>query len=138
MKAKPCEIGQNLQRFDAFEKVTGHTEYAADFYEEGMLWVGVKRSEIPHARLLSVDTGNALKIKGVKKILTARDIKGSNKQGVVRKDQEVLVTDMIHCIGAAVAIVIVESRYALKKAINAIELKPEELEPLFDIHDAIK
>jgi len=55
LKKSICEIGKNMFRSDAFEKVRGETKYAADFYKENMLWVGVKRALVPHAKLLKID-----------------------------------------------------------------------------------
>ena len=63
MKNISCEIGKNIPRFDAYEKVTGKTRYAVDFYKDGMLWVGVKRGNVPCGKLLSVDIEKALRWK---------------------------------------------------------------------------
>ena len=138
MKNISCEIGKNIPRFDAYEKVTGKTRYAVDFYKDGMLWVGVKRGNVPCGKLLSVDIEKALKVEGVKKILLAKDVSGSNAQGVVQKDQEVLATDFITHRGSPVALVISENRYSLEKAIDAIELEIKEIQPLLSIEDSLK
>jgi CO/xanthine dehydrogenase Mo-binding subunit len=41
LKKQTCEIGKNIPRYDAIDKVSGKTEYAVDFYSEDMLWLGV-------------------------------------------------------------------------------------------------
>ena len=132
------EIGKSIPRTDACGKVTGKTCYAVDFYRDKMLWAGVRRANVARGRLKSVRIENALKIKGVRKILLAADVGGTNRQGVVQKDQEVLADDFINHRGCAVALVVAEDRYSLEKAVRAIEPEIEELPPLLSIEDSLE
>ncbi len=138
MKNTPGEIGKSIPRIDACEKVMGKTSYAVDFYKDEMLWVGVRRGNVPCGRLISVKTEKALEIRGVRKILVAGDVGGTNRQGVVRSDQEVLAENFITHRGCAVALVVAEDRYCLEKALRAIELEIEELPGVLSIEDAVK
>jgi CO/xanthine dehydrogenase Mo-binding subunit len=83
-------VGAAVPRLDAYEKVTGKTGFAADYYSDNMLWAGAKRAGFPHARLKGIDVSLAEKYPGVIRVLTHKDITGSNRQGVIRKDQPVL------------------------------------------------
>ncbi len=123
----PPEIGVNPPRQEAPAKVAGREVYAADFHQPGMLWAGVKRAGLPHARLLGIDTAAALNLPGVRAVLTAGDVKGSNRQGVIRKDQPVLVDERVRHAGDALALVVAESPAVLEQALGL--LRPE-LEPL--------
>lgn len=67
-------IGKNYQTADMLAKVTGKAKYAEDFRAEGMLFCRLVLSPVPHARIKSIDTDEALAIPGVKAILTADDI----------------------------------------------------------------
>ncbi len=134
----PPQIGEPLPRADAPAKATGRQRYAIDFYQEGMLWAGVKRAEIAHATFEGVDAAKALKIPGVLAVLTAKDITGTNRQGVARKDQPVLVDDKIRYRGDGVALVIAESRNALKKALGGITVKASPLPGVFDMETALR
>src|SRR3972149_5916566 len=66
-------IGQRLPKLDAPDKATGRTVYGHDVRLPGMLHAGILYSRHPHARILSVDVSRALKLPGVKTIITAAD-----------------------------------------------------------------
>jgi len=65
MKDTPLEIGRAAPRFDAYAKLTGKEKYASDFYAPDMLWAGVKRAGVPHARIRWIKTDDAIRIPGV-------------------------------------------------------------------------
>ncbi len=67
-------IGKNYPTNDLQAKVTGKAKYAEDFRAEGMLFCRLVLSPMPHARIKSIHTGDAMAIPGVKAILTADDI----------------------------------------------------------------
>ncbi len=126
-----------MPRQDAYDKVTGQTRYAADFYADDMLWAGVKRAGTAHAVLTAVHTDGAREVEGVVAVLTAAAVAGSNRQGVVQKDQPVLVDDRIRHRGDAVALVVAENRRALARAIGRIRVDSEPLPPLFSVESAL-
>src|SRR5215471_4406846 len=67
-------IGKNYTTSDLLAKVTGQAKYAEDFRAEGMLYCRLLLSPMPHARVKNLDTSEALKVPGVKAILTADDL----------------------------------------------------------------
>lgn len=132
------EIGRSFSRVDAAAKATGAEKYAADFYGEGLLWAGARRAGIPHGRILKIDTKEAESLPGVMAVLTGKDVPGTNRQGIVHKDQPVLCDDKVRHCGDAVALVIAESREILKKAISLITVEIEPLPGVFGIDDALR
>jgi CO/xanthine dehydrogenase Mo-binding subunit len=130
---RPLSIGTSVPRADAREKVTGRTKYAADYYGENLLWAGVKRAGVPHARVRIIDIAAASRLPGVVCVLTHEHVAGSNRQGVVRKDQPVLVDDKIRHCGDSVALVVAEDKRVLKEALDLItydlDLLPAVLDP---------
>ena len=112
----PPDTGPLLPRSDAVLKARGKEIYAADFYAAGILWAGVKRAGVAHARIGSIRTGAARRLPGVIAVLTHRDVEGTNRQGIVRKDQPVLTDDKVRHPGDAVALVVAETREALEGA----------------------
>jgi xanthine dehydrogenase molybdenum-binding subunit len=66
-------IGHNYTTPDLVAKVTGKARYAEDHRAEGMLFVKLLLSPMPHARVLNVDAAAALALPGVKAILRASD-----------------------------------------------------------------
>jgi CO/xanthine dehydrogenase Mo-binding subunit len=131
------EIGRPFPRADGTAKVTGAEKYATDQYGDDLLWAGVRRAGIPHGRIRTVDTSSAKGLPGVVAVLTGRDVPGTNRQGIVHKDQPVLCTDKIRHCGDAVALVVAENRTVLKKALSLIRLEIDPLPGVFGIDDAL-
>src|SRR5881296_769709 len=67
-------IGHNYQTPDIVAKVTGRAKYAEDYRADGMLFVKLLLSPMPHARVRNIDASEALKMPGVHAILTADDL----------------------------------------------------------------
>ena len=131
-------IGMSIPRLDARKKVSGLEKYAADFYGLDFVWAGVKRAGIPHARIRGIEIESAKKIHGVINVLTFRDVKGSNRQGVVRKDEPVLADDRVRHCGDAVALVIAEDKMALSRALEQIIPDYDPIPGVFDPEEALK
>ena len=58
-------IGKDFTPMDVEAKVTGRAKYAEDFRADNMVFCKTLTSPIPHAKIKSIDTSEALKIKGV-------------------------------------------------------------------------
>jgi CO/xanthine dehydrogenase Mo-binding subunit len=67
-------VGSNYVTPDIVAKVTGRARYAEDFRAEGMLFCKLMLSERPHARVRSIDTSRAMRLEGVRAILTPDDV----------------------------------------------------------------
>ena len=67
-------IGKDFTPPDVRAKVTGKAKYAEDFRAEGMLFVKLLVSPMPHARVRNLDASEALKMEGVVGILTADEV----------------------------------------------------------------
>ena len=67
-------IGKNYTTTDLHAKVTGRAKYAEDFRAEGMVFLKLLLSPMPHARVRRLDTTAALALPGVEGILTAEDL----------------------------------------------------------------
>src|SRR5665648_416867 len=65
-------VGKPIPRHDAWSKVTGDLKYADDFSQSGMLFAKVLRSKYPAAKIISIDTGKAEQLDGVRAVLTAK------------------------------------------------------------------
>ena len=131
-------IGKSIPRLDAWPKVLGQARYAVDYYGPDLVWAGIKRAGVPHALLKGLDWKAAQEIPGVIKILTHRDIRGTNRVGVVRRDMPVLVEEKIRYGGDAVALVLAENQEALKVALDKLVLDLEPMPAVFDPGRAMK
>ncbi|SEM57370.1 CO or xanthine dehydrogenase, Mo-binding subunit [Syntrophus gentianae] len=138
IKPSVPKIGRSMHRADAAAKVSGAEKYAIDWYGEDLLWAGVKRAGIPHGRLRCVETEEARKLPGVLAVLTGKDVPGTNRQGIVHKDQPVLCDEKVRHCGDAVALVVAEDREIVRKAISLIQVEFEPIPGIFGIDDALR
>ena len=125
-------LGKSIPKVDAKIKVTGKHKYPSDFFEENTLILGLKRSELPHAIIKNIDMDEALSIDGVEAIFTYKDVGGTNRHGVVHKDQEVLVEHKARYIGDPICLVAVNNKRILELALSKIKIEYEELPAVFD------
>jgi aldehyde oxidoreductase len=121
-------VGESVMRKDAWAKVTGALQYADDLYAPGMLHARALRSAYPHAEVLSVDTTEAEKVPGVIAVLTAKDVPGCNRFGLIDADQPVLADDRVRYVGDAVACVYAETVAAAEEALSKIKVGCRDLE----------
>src|SRR5437764_7477657 len=73
LKRKFKVIGTRPDRPDGLDKVTGRARFGADATMPGMLIGRVLRSPHAHARIRSIDARAALKLPGVKAVVTRED-----------------------------------------------------------------
>ena len=66
-------VGTRPIRPDGVDKVTGRANFGADMAMPGMLWGKIKRSPHAHARIVSIDYDKALRLPGVKAVITRDD-----------------------------------------------------------------
>ena len=140
-------VGAELVRHDAVEKVAGRTRYAADYGLPGMLHAAVKRSELPHARLLGIDTRAAEAGAGVVCVLTARDVPENTvwvdvpgqtfEVGALKARMNVLADGVVRYHGEPVALVAAETEDAAIAALDLIEVEYEELPAVTDPEQAL-
>ena len=67
-------IGKNFTPPDVVGKVTGRAKYAEDIRMDGMLFCRLFLSPVPHARIRSIDTSEALSMEGVVAVLRADEV----------------------------------------------------------------
>ncbi|MGD8627309.1 MAG: molybdopterin-dependent oxidoreductase, partial [Anaerolineae bacterium] len=120
-------IGRSYPRPDAVDKVTGRAKFADDYVFPGMLYGATLRAAYPHARIVSIDTGQAKALPGVEAVLTHRDVPGHNRHGLVFDDWPVLCDDKVRYLGDAVAIVAAESPEIAREALDLIAVEYEPL-----------
>jgi CO/xanthine dehydrogenase Mo-binding subunit len=132
LRKEASAIGRAEVRFDAFAKVTGKEKYASDLFPANFLWLGVKRSGQRHAWIRNIDITAAAKTPGILRILTHRDVKGSNRVGVPDFDEPVLCDEKVRHPGDAVALVLADSQDAITRAMPLIQVDYESLQPVED------
>ncbi|MBA4033000.1 MAG: xanthine dehydrogenase family protein molybdopterin-binding subunit [Bradyrhizobium sp.] len=136
-------IGKGIQRQDMPGHVTGRSRYFDDHAFEGLLHLKVVRSPHHHARIRSVDVGEAERAPGVKRILRAADVP-VNKNTLLslinfgKDDEPTLAVDKVHYKGEPVVAVIAESEAAAMAARKLVRIDYEVLPAVFDVEEALK
>ena len=129
-------IGQRLRKTDGLAKSTGRARYTDDISLPGMLHGKILRSPHPHARILSIDTSAAEQMAGVHAVVTGAEMPRS--YGIIpwTPDEQALATDRVRYVGDAVAAVAADDEDTANRALEAIRVEYEELEPLLDPREA--
>jgi 4-hydroxybenzoyl-CoA reductase subunit alpha len=140
MKEETSVIGKGVPKVDAVLKATGRAVYGADFSLPGMLHGKILRSTLPHAKILNVDTRKALKLPGVRAIITGKDFPWGLKYGftAVTRDQTPLAQEKVRYIGDEVAAVAATDEDIAEEALDLIKVEYEELPAVFDPFEAMK
>jgi len=132
------KVGDRLLRDDAIPKVTGAFDYSSDLSAPGMLWGDTLRSPHAHARIVSVDLSRALAMPGVHAVLTHEDVPGRKTYGLEFPDQPVLAIDRVRYVGEPVAVVAADHPERARRALAAIAVEYEPLEPVVDMERALE
>jgi xanthine dehydrogenase D subunit len=125
-------VGTTVDRPDGTPKVSGGFAFSSDLHHDRMLWGRTLRSPHAHARIRSIDTSKAAAMPGVVCVLTADDVPGSPNYGLEHEDQPVFARDVVRYHGEAVAAVAAEHPEQALRAVRAIEVDYEVLDPLTD------
>jgi len=126
-------LNTRVPRVDAVDKVTGKAQYTDDLSRPGMLRCAILHSPIAHGKILNIDTSRALKLPGVKAIVTGKEA-GSIKYGVspARYDENILALDRVRYVGDEVAAVAAVDIDTALEAVSLIDVDYEELPPVLD------
>jgi len=128
-------IGKATPRKDAVEIVTGKAKYIDDLELPGTLHGKVLRSPYPHALIKNIDTTGAEKSRGVKAVLTYKNVPPW-RTGTPR---HVRVLDKkVRFVGDAVALVAAETARMAEAALDLIEVSFEQLPAVYDVEHAVE
>lgn len=130
-------VGNSPQRPDGTLKTRGEFAYSSDLWHEDMIWGATLRSPHPHARILGIDSTEALKVPGVYAVLTHQDVPGTNVYGLEHADQPVLAVDVVRYQGEPVALVAADHPETACRALKRIEVDYEVLPPVTDAEQAV-
>jgi CO/xanthine dehydrogenase Mo-binding subunit len=126
------ELGRSQRRSDGQAKVQGAFAYSSDLQVPGMLHGHTVRSPHAHARIVALDTSEALRLPGVHAVLTHTDVPGKKHYGLEVADQPVLAIDRVRYHGEAVALVAAEHPEQARRAAASVRVSYEPLEPVSD------
>ena len=133
-------VGKRLPRVDSRDKVKGAALYTDDIRLPGMLCGLILRSPLPHGNILLIDTSRAMKLQGVKAIVTGEEtlkipygvVSASSKY----MDEFPLAVKKVRFIGDEVAAVAATDPDIAMEALELIRVEYQELPAVFDPEEA--
>ncbi len=133
-------IGTRAPKYEAFELATGKKAFINDMSMDGMLHGAAKFSDHPRAVVTKIDTSKAEAIEGVMAIITAADVPGERYVGAIYNDWPAFIAEgeTTRYVGDIIAAVAATSRWAARKAVEAIEITYDVLEAVVDPEEAMQ
>ena len=127
------------RRESGISRVTGLANYGDDMgllMPEDTLHLAVVIPQAAHAKIKSIDDSEALKMPGVAKVITAKDIKGTNRHAlpcghpraeVSGLEWPILADDKVNRYGDVVAVVAADTRDHAREAAKTVNVDLEML-----------
>jgi aldehyde oxidoreductase len=130
--------GTSYPRPSAIAKVTGTLDYGQDLglrLPPGTLHIAMVQAKVSHANIKGVDVAEAERMPGVVKVVTAKDIKGSNAIGGLNDpnnlgstwDRPILCDSKVFQFGDAIALVCADTPEQAEAAAEKVVVDLEEL-----------
>jgi len=142
-------LGTYYHRPSALAKVTGTWDYGADVALQmppNTLHLALVQAEVSHANIKGVDVSEALKMPGVSKVITAKDVVGKNRiSGLITYptnegdgwDRPIICDEKVFQYGDAIAIVAADTPEQAKAAAKAVKVELELLPAYMSAPDAM-
>jgi xanthine dehydrogenase large subunit len=126
-----------MKNIDSYTHLRGESVYLDDIPTvRGTLYAAVFDSPVAHGRIVSIDSSEAEKIKGVVGVFTAKDIPGENQIGGIVPDEELLASTHVHFCGMPVVLVVAEKEEIARAAAKRIKIEVEPLPVITDPREA--
>jgi xanthine dehydrogenase large subunit len=127
-KAEWKQVGLGKAHESARLHVLGQADYTDDIAEvRGTLHAALGLSSKAHARILDVDFSDVLASRGVRAVLTAKDIPGTNDCGPIIHDDPILADGLVQYIGQPIFVVVADSHDLARRAAKKAKVTYEEL-----------
>ena len=139
-------IGKSVPRPNARKLVEGRGQYVDDIVLPRMVHAAFVRSPHAHARILKIDGAEALKMPGVLRVFTGKDLVPhcdpwvatlAHLKGMKSAPQHPLPSERATWVGEAVAAVVAESRAIAEDALAKVKVDYEPLPAAVDMETAL-
>lgn len=138
-------VGQRVKRTEDPRLIKGLAHYVDDIRLPDTLHVAFVRSVYAHARITSIDIGEALKSPGVVAVYTGKDVAkigpvpcASALPGLKVPDYRVLAQGKVYFVGQPIAAVVARDAYAARDALDLVMVDYEDLPAVVDVEEAAK
>lgn len=132
--AAPRGVGSRGAKYEAGALALGDRGYVDDLRLPGMLHAALCLTEHARADIVAIDTAAAEAAPGVLRVLTAADVPGELRVGIIHTDWPVLVPvgGRTSYAGDVLAVVVAETKQAARAAACLVDVTYAPLEPLTD------
>ncbi|MGH9067124.1 MAG: 2Fe-2S iron-sulfur cluster-binding protein, partial [Acidimicrobiales bacterium] len=130
----PRGLGRRGARYEAVPLALGDRGYVDDIRLPGMLHAALRLADHARAEVVSVDTRRALAAPGVEAVLTAEDVPGELRVGLINRDWPVMIPagGTTSYLGDVIAVVVATDRRSARAAAELVEVGYRVLRPLTD------
>ena len=139
--AAPQGIGSRGVKYEACALASGRRPFVGDLQPEGCLHGAVVLAEHARAEVLRIDPSAALAVPGVVRVITAADVPGELRVGLIHKDWPVFIPEggRTSYLGDVIALVVAEDQRTARRAAELVAVEYRPLRPITDpvraIHD---
>lgn len=137
MEGETKMVGQGRPSIEAAKKAKGDAEYADDIRIRNALHVKFLRSIYPHAKILNIDTAEALRFPGVSSIVTGSELPGKFGVLPISRDETAMAIDKVRYVGEIVAAVAADTEDIAAEACKLIRVKYQPIQEFLGINDSI-
>ncbi len=127
-------VGGRGAKYEGRALTLGDRGFIDDLEPDGCLHGAVVLSEHARADIMAIDTTAALALPGVVAVLTADDVPGELRSGLIHKDWPAFIPvgGRTSYLGDVLALVVAETRAQARAATDAVAITYGVLEPLTD------
>lgn len=133
------KIGTSYPKYQAYETAIGERKFLRDLRFGDMLFGALRFSDHPRAIVKRIDYSEALALKGVQAVYTAKDVPGKRMVGLIYKDWPMMIAEgeTTSYIGDVLAGVVASDEETARRAAQLIRVEYEILEPVTDVFEAV-
>src|SRR5262245_3639930 len=131
---RPGGVGSDGAKYQATDMALGDKPYIDDLRVPGMLHAAVVLSEHARADIVAIDTSSAQAMPGVERVLTAADVPGDLRIGLINRDWPVFIPvgGRTSYSGDVLALVVAGDRATARAAAERVEVEYRPLAPIVD------
>jgi xanthine dehydrogenase molybdenum-binding subunit len=128
----PSGIGERGVRYEGRELSLGDRGYVDDLDVPGMRHAAVRLTDHARADVVAIDTSAALAVPGVEAVITAADVPGDLRVGIIHTDWPIFIPvgGRTSYLGDVLALVVATDRRTARAAAELIEVT-------YDVHDPV-
>ena len=127
-------IGTSGLRYEACDLSLGDRPFIDDMAPPGLLHATVRLADYARADVVAIDTTAAAAVEGVERVLTAADVTGELRVGLIHRDWPVFIPEggRTSYLGDVLALVVAADRETARRAAGLVEVEYAPLKPFND------